>query len=138
MKGFKSFSLLACGLAIIACASCSTMQGMKQKTFAGASALGSTATQMGSSASNASNKALTSMKGAFASLMPGPKIPVVKARHEDMREIQTGHERALAYQTTKRRGGFFGSLFSGPVDFKEPVLPDAGGMDGSLLPPKAE
>ena len=68
-------------------------------------------------------------------------VKVVEVREKDLKPMQTGQERALAYQSsqnsqTSRRSSF--SFFRGPVDFKEPNLPDIGGeMDGSLLPPKA-
>lgn len=63
-----------------------------------------------------------------------PSVKVVEVREKDLKNLPTGHERALAYENTRKRGFWF---FSGPVDFKEPSLPEAGGeMDGSLLPPK--
>lgn len=64
-----------------------------------------------------------------------PGVKVVEVREKDLKPLPTGQERALAYQNSRRRNFWF---FSGPVDFKEPTLPEAGGeMDGSLLPPKA-
>lgn len=64
-----------------------------------------------------------------------PVVKVVEVREKDLKKLPTGQERALAYQNTRKRGFWF---FGGPVDFKEPSLPEAGGeMDGSLLPPKA-
>lgn len=75
-------------------------------------------------------------------LMPS-RVKVVEVRQKDMKEVPLGKERALAFQNEKNqmarqsRGGFFG-FFRGPVDFKEPDLPGAGGeMDGGLLPPRA-
>jgi hypothetical protein len=64
-----------------------------------------------------------------------PGVKVVEVREKDLKPLPTGRERALAYENTRKRGFWF---FGGPVDFKEPNLPDPGGeMDGSLLPPKA-
>ncbi len=64
-----------------------------------------------------------------------PSVKVVEVREKDLKTLPTGQERALAYQNTRKRNFWF---FGGPVDFKEPSLPEAGGeMDGSLLPPKA-
>jgi hypothetical protein len=64
-----------------------------------------------------------------------PSVRVVEVREKDLKPLPTGQELALAYETTRKRNFWF---FSGPVDFKEPTLPEAGGdMDGSLLPPKA-
>ncbi len=60
-------------------------------------------------------------------------VKVVEVREKDLKKMPTGEERALAFQNTRKRSFWF---FSGPVDFKEPTLPEAGGeMDGSLLPP---
>lgn len=73
---------------------------------------------------------------SLANLLPGGGIKVVKAREKDLKELPTGRERALAYQSS-RKGGFW--IFGGPVDFKEPAMPKEGGEpDGSLLPPKIQ
>jgi hypothetical protein len=64
------------------------------------------------------------------------RVPVVEVRKKDLKEMPLGHERALAYTEKQRNSWWF---FSGPVDFKEPVLPDAATEStGSLLPPKDE
>ncbi len=64
-----------------------------------------------------------------------PGVKVVEVREKDLEKLPSGQERALAYQNTRKRSFWF---FGGPVDFKEPSLPEAGGeMDGSLLPPKS-
>lgn len=64
-----------------------------------------------------------------------PAVKIVKVRENELKKQLTGQERALAFQNTRKRSFF--SFFRGPVDFKEPTLPEAGGeMDGSLLPPK--
>ena len=61
-------------------------------------------------------------------------VKVVEVRAKDLKELPSGQERALAFESSRKRGYWF---FSGPVDFKEPTLPQPGGeMDGSLLPPK--
>jgi len=61
-------------------------------------------------------------------------VAVVKVRAKDLKPLPTGHERALAYANERKQGFWF---FGGPVDFKEPTLPEAGGdPDGSLLPPR--
>ncbi len=63
-------------------------------------------------------------------------VKVVEVREKDLKQVPTGQERALAYENSRKRG--FWGFFSGPVDFKEPTLPEPGAeMDGSLLPPKA-
>lgn len=64
-----------------------------------------------------------------------PGVKVVEVREKDLKDLPTGQEKALAYQNSRKRSFWF---FDGPVDFKEPSLPEAGGeMDGTLLPPKA-
>lgn len=71
---------------------------------------------------------------SLANLMPGKRIKVVEVREKDLKEMPTGNELAKAYQK-ERRGGFW--IFGGPVDFKEPTLPEPGSeLDGSLLPPR--
>ena len=63
-----------------------------------------------------------------------PGVKVVEVREKDLKKLPTGEERALAFENTRKSRFWF---FSGPVDFKEPTLPEAGGeMDGSLLPPR--
>lgn len=62
------------------------------------------------------------------------RLKVVEVREKDLKELPTGQERALAFENTRKRGFW---IFSGPVDFVEPTLPQPGTeMDGSLLPPK--
>ena len=71
---------------------------------------------------------------SLANLLPGSRVKVVAVRKKDLKELPTGRERVLAYQNKQRRGFWF---FGGPVDFKEPTLPEPGSeMDGSLLPPR--
>jgi hypothetical protein len=61
-------------------------------------------------------------------------VPVVEVREKDLKPLPTGHEQALAFENSRKRSFW---SFMGPVDFKEPTLPEIGGeMDGSLLPPK--
>jgi len=74
---------------------------------------------------------------AIGGLLPS-RVKVVSVRASDLKDMPLGHDRAMAFQQTQtHRGGFFG-LFSGPVDFKEPKLPNAGAaLDGTLLPPKS-
>jgi hypothetical protein len=68
----------------------------------------------------------------IARILPGHRVKVVEVREKDLKELPTGKEKALAY---RRGGGFW--IFGGPVDFKEPTLPEPGSeMDGSLLPPR--
>ncbi len=69
-------------------------------------------------------------------LFPSNRPPVVEVRQEELKDLPLGHERALAFQEKKRHSWWF---FSGPVDFKEPDLPDTETeMTSGLLPPKSE
>lgn len=64
-----------------------------------------------------------------------PGVKVVEVREDDLKELPSGQEKALAYESKRKKSFWF---FGGPVDFQEPILPEAGGeMDGSLLPPKS-
>lgn len=67
-------------------------------------------------------------------LMPAGGLKVVEVREKDLEELPTGQERALAFRN-ERKNGFW--IFDGPLDFKEPMLPEDGcEMNDSLLPPK--
>lgn len=70
---------------------------------------------------------------AIARMLPGQRVKVVEVREKDLKELPTGKEKAVAYR--KGHGGFW--IFGGPIDFKEPSLPEPGSeLDGSLLPPR--
>lgn len=61
-------------------------------------------------------------------------VRIVEVREQDLKELPTGHERALAFERS-RKSNFW--IFNGPVDFNEPMLPEMGAeLDGSLLPPR--
>ncbi|MGC4017437.1 MAG: hypothetical protein QM755_23425 [Luteolibacter sp.] len=99
-------------------ASCSTMHSLKDKTTAGLDKVS---------------------RFSVSDLMPS-RIEVVEVRQKDLKNLPTGQEKALAFENTRRQrdGGGFWGFFKGPVDFKEPTLPNnAGMMDGTLLPPRA-
>lgn len=70
---------------------------------------------------------------SLASIRPS-RVKVVEVRENDLKKLPTGAERALAFEKSRKRSFW---NFGGPVDFQEPLLPQAGAeMDGSLLPPK--
>jgi hypothetical protein len=70
----------------------------------------------------------------IARLMPAGGLKVVEVREKELKDLPSGHDRALAYRNDRKRGFW---IFGGPVDFQEPVLPEPGSeMDGSLLPPR--
>ncbi|BCX50409.1 hypothetical protein HAHE_43170 [Haloferula helveola] len=113
-------TLLVAGLS-----SCGTMNTIKDGTVAGFS-------KVGEGMSNGFDKVAEVTTSPFR-----PGVPVVEARQDEWEELQSGHDRALAYQAEqRRRRGFW--IFGGSVDFEEPELPDSGGgvMDTGLLPPK--
>ncbi len=61
-------------------------------------------------------------------------IQVVEVREQDLKELPSGREQALAFEKTRKTNFWF---FNGPVNFDEPRLPEIGvEMDGSLLPPR--
>ncbi|MEO7101364.1 MAG: hypothetical protein ABI162_18580 [Luteolibacter sp.] len=110
------FPLFAASMGLVSCAALSTAGknsvAMIQKTSAAATA----------TVSDLSDK-----------LHPAG-VKVVAVREKDLKELPTGQERAMAFESSRKSGFWF---FKGPVDFKEPNLPEAGAeMDGSLLPPK--
>ena len=73
---------------------------------------------------------------SLSDLMPS-RVPIVEVREQDLRKMESGKEKALAYQ---KSGGLFRSWFGSPTEFREPELP-AGALDNpefGLLPPKPE
>ncbi|WP_193214195.1 hypothetical protein [Luteolibacter marinus] len=108
---------LCCVAAALTLASCGQMSQIKQATTGGFT------------------KVSEASKASFAKLMPA-RVPIVEVRAEDLKDLPSGQEQALAFEKT-RRNRFW--IFSGPVDFEEPQLPDdTGAMNGDLLPPKVE
>ncbi len=70
---------------------------------------------------------------SLAGLLPNSGPKVAEVREKDLKEMKTGKELAMAHERERR--GFW--LFGGPVDFKEPTLPEPGTeLDGGLLPPR--
>lgn len=119
----KAFTLpaAAAGLCLVSCATISKVGqsslAMVQKTTAATTA----------KVSQLSDLTLSKISPAG--------VKVVEVRQKDLKELPTGQERALAFESNRKKGFF--SFFGGPVDFKEPTLPQPGAeMDGSLLPPK--
>ncbi|HEX7262264.1 MAG TPA: hypothetical protein VF258_10655 [Luteolibacter sp.] len=80
--------------------------------------------------------ATTSRVAKLSDLVNPAGVKVVEVREKDLKPLPTGQERAIAFENTRKRGFW---SFMGPVDFKEPTLPQPGGeLDGSLLPPKTQ
>jgi hypothetical protein len=106
---------LCCVFAVLSLASCAQVNKLTTATTGGFA------------------KATDATKNSFAKLMPS-RIPVVEVREKDLKELKSGQEQAVAFEKS-RRNRFWG-IFSGPVDFQEPALPeDLGSVDGGLLPP---
>jgi hypothetical protein len=109
---------ICCVFAALAFASCAQINQIKTATVGGFS------------------KVTEASKTSMAKLMP-ERIPVVEVREKDLKPLPTGQEQAVAFEKSRRNR--FWSIFSGPVEFEEPQLPnDIGALDGELLPPKAE
>lgn len=84
---------------------------------------------------SATTSKVTALSEMAADKIHPAGVQVVEVREKDLKKLPTGQERAIAFENTRKQGFF--SFFNGPVDFKEPTLPQPGGeLDGSLLPPK--
>ena len=131
--------------------SCGTMKSVGAATASGVKSMGSaTASGVGKVSSGVSGGfrkvsdgmgSVAGNVGDFAkntksAILP-ERVPVVEAREEELKDYETGREKALAYQKQRRQRFWF---FGGPVEFDEPALPEVAESsdDLSLLPPKAE
>ena len=84
-------------------------------------------------ATNAQVSKLSSF--SLSNLLPS-HIPVVEAREEDLVDLPSGKERALAFEEEKKQRDW---VLAGPINFKEPDLPEGDPfMNGGLLPMKPE
>lgn len=109
---------LCCVVLGLALASCAQVSHLKTATVGGLS------------------KVAQATDASIAKLMPA-RMPVVEVREKDLKPLPSGQEQAVAFEKSKRNR--FWGIFSGPVDFEEPVLPaESAAMDGDLLPPKME
>lgn len=112
--------LISTVAAIIGLASCSAVSKVGQNSAAFVQKTTSKVSQLSEVAANTIRPA---------------GVKVVEVREKDLKPQPTGREQALAFQNTRKRSFW---SFRGPVDFKEPSLPEPGGeMDSSLLPPIA-
>lgn len=118
------FSTAAASLGLV---SCSTMSKVGKGSVA---FVKNTTTATTSKVSSLSETAMNKIRPAG--------VPVVEVREKDLKELQTGHDKAIAFENTRKRNFWF---FNGPVDFVEPELPaPAIGEDqvDILLPPKTD
>jgi len=133
MKASRAIIPLLALSSLLGFSSCGTMKSIKSTASAGAGKVsggfGKMSSGMGSMAGNVGDFA----KNTKSKVLPS-HMPVVEAREDDLRDIPTGHDRALAYQQ-KRNRKF--RIFGGPIKFEEPELPEIGeGSSAGLLPPK--
>jgi hypothetical protein len=113
--------------AALASASCGSMQTVKTSTAAGMGKVGEGFGKVGSGIGNGFGKVADLTMSPFR-----PGVPVVEARQGALKELPSGHDQAIAYQ--QKQNSFWS--FLGPINFKEPALPEDGGaIDGGLLPP---
>lgn len=101
------FSAIVFGFGLVSCATVSKV------------GKGSVAFVKNTSSATA-NKVSSISELAVNKVMP-PKIHVVEVREHQLKDMPSGHEKALAFENTKKRGFWF---FKGPVDFVEPTLPE--------------
>ena len=107
-------------------ASCGSIETIKTSTANGIGKVQGGFSKVGTGIGSGFDKATNLAMSPFR-----PAVPVVEAREDSLKELPSGQEQALAYQQNK---GFWS--FLGPIDFKEPSLPEPGGdIDGGLLPP---
>jgi hypothetical protein len=110
---------LCCVIAALSFASCAQVNQLKTTTAGGFSKV--------------SGGLAKATDATMAKLMPA-RIPVVEVREKDLKAVKTGQEQAVAFEKSRRNR--FWDIFSGPVNFQEPALPEgAGSMDDELLPP---
>ena len=130
MKGiFQATAALlsGAGLALTSCASVknvgkSSVQMVKQSTTTTASKISSI------------GRSVTLPNLSISGMLPGSRVKIVEAREDDLQELPTGHERALAYKEEQKKGFW---IFRGQAHIEEPTLPEPGTeLDGTLLPPK--
>lgn len=124
MKNLLWFSRVTATASVLGLVSCATVNKVGEGSLA-----------LVQKTAAATTSKVTELSTLAADTIRPPGVKVVEVREKDLKKLPTGKERALAYQNTHPRGFWF---FRGPVDFKEPSLPEPGGeMDGSLLPPKS-
>jgi hypothetical protein len=115
------FPVIAAHLGLVACSS------MKE--------IGKNSVNFVTTTASATTKKVGALSELAVNTVNPPKVKVVEVRQKDLKKQLTGKDRVLAFENTRKRSFF--SFFSGPVNFKEPILPKPGGeIDGSLLPPK--
>lgn len=123
MKSISStaiFPTLAVTLGLVSCGAISNSVAVVKKTTA------------------ATTEKVSSLSEMAVNTIRPPGIKVVEVREKDLEKLPTGHDRVIAFESTKKKGFW---LFDGPVDFVEPELPEPTLGDDQveiLLPPKDE
>jgi len=128
MSSIPTLALFALGSLMLS--SCGTMDTIKTGTLSSVSKVGSGFSKVGQSVGDGFGKVAEVTTSPFK-----PGLPVVEAREQDLKELPTGHDQAIAYQAEqRRRRGWW--IFGGGVDFEEPSLPDDPmNAEAGLLPP---
>lgn len=128
------FPAIAAGFCLISCATVSKVgKGSMALVHKTGEATSSGVSSLTSGVSNLSEMAVNKIH-------PTGGLKIVEVREKELKALPTGHERALAFENTRKRssGGFW--FFKGPVDFVEPTLPEPMSNEDVdiLLPPKSE
>lgn len=122
MKTSSCLILLPVSTLVLALSSCTSV-----------SKFGASSVAMVKNTTSATTSKVSELSSMAVNKINPPGVKVVEVREKDLKKLPTGKERALAYQSARKRSFWF---FNGPVDFQEPTLPEPGGeLDGSLLPP---
>lgn len=127
MKSMFRVIILSTAAASLGLVSCSTMSKVGKGSV---DLVKKTTTATTSKVSSLSEMAVNKIRPAG--------VPVVEVREKDLKELPTGHDRAIAFENTRKKNFWF---FNGPVDFIEPELPEPSLGDEPvdiLLPPKAD
>lgn len=90
------------------------------------------------SATDLAKKSVKSVKSISSNIIPS-RVPIATVRAQDLQEMPTGADRALAWErhlNSQRFASNSRSWFS-PKNYKAPTLPDERSLptDGGLLPP---
>ncbi len=93
------------------------------------------------SATNLAKKSVSSVKSVSKSvtgIIPS-RVPIATVRTQDLKEMPTGEERALAWerQLNRKRYASYSGGWVAPKNYQAPTLPDEASfpIDAGLLPP---
>lgn len=127
MKTMFRVIVLSTAAASLGLVSCSTM-----------SKVGKGSVDLVKNTANATTSKVSALSETAMNKIRPAGVPVVEVREKDLKALPTGHDRAIAFENTRKKSFWF---FNGPVDFVEPELPLPAVGDEEvdiLLPPKAD